>query len=108
MLGLKRHLPPFVVVAVTVGALPGYSVCPSNSLRNDVAYGMYISGEEVITLSELEVELRNITHQPMPKESKRFERTNLKESKLIRCIRRTDNNSLDISDIHVSTGNRKS
>jgi len=33
MLGLKRHLPPFVVVARTDGAFPGYSVFFSKVLH---------------------------------------------------------------------------
>ena len=33
MLGLNRHLPPFVVVAITDGAFPGYSeVCLAQCL----------------------------------------------------------------------------
>ena len=40
MLGLKRHLPEFVVVAMTDGAIPGYSVVGVNDVsgRDELDY----------------------------------------------------------------------
>lgn len=99
MLGLNRHMPPFVVTHCTLGALEGYSAVGQWDGRS--------GGMKQVDLTSVEADRKlfhgvsaNLAREKTEKEKVRY----LKEAKLVRRLVWTDDQGLDIANVDVAAG----